>query len=157
VNVTEEQLERFWSKVDMSGECWEWLGTRQDGGYGQFSVNKRYQYAHRLSFELAHGEIPPKTEIDHVCHNRACVNPGHLRLATSSQNKQHPDGLTISNRSGFRGVGWIPSRNRWRAQVQHQKRIYFVGHFETAEAAGAAAVAKRLELFTHNDADRKAE
>jgi hypothetical protein len=31
-------------------------------------------------------EVPPEMDVDHVCRNRACCNPSHLRVATKYQN-----------------------------------------------------------------------
>lgn len=44
--------ERFWSKVDLSGECWVWTGTKA-GGYGRFYLNRRMMPAHRYSWTVA--------------------------------------------------------------------------------------------------------
>jgi len=52
------------------------------------------------------------------------------------------------------GVWWRPDRNKWQAQVEHNGRVYTVGSYSSIEDAAAAVKAKRLELFTHNDADR---
>jgi hypothetical protein len=51
-------------------------------------------------------------------------------------------------------VWWRPDRNKWQAQVEHNGRVYTVGSYSSIEDAAAAVKAKRLELFTHNDADR---
>lgn len=77
-------MERFWSRVDRSGECWIWNGSKQSGGYGQISINNKMIYAHRYSFYLANGFYPK--EVLHTCDNPSCVNPQHLRGGTHQDN-----------------------------------------------------------------------
>lgn len=74
-------VERFWEKVDKSGECWLWTASLDKDGYGQFHPNKRQLVkAHRMSWSLLVGPIPPGHDLHHeVCSNRACVRPDHLR------------------------------------------------------------------------------
>ena len=49
-----------------------------------------------------------------------------------------------------------PAHNEkgYRAVVGHNGKLHHVGYFDTVEEASAAAEAKRIELFTHNDRDR---
>ena len=59
--------ERFWSKVDQSPEdqCWPWTAARNSDGYGVFRVGDRFQRAHRVSYELCEGPIPPGLIVRH--------------------------------------------------------------------------------------------
>lgn len=151
--------ERFWEKVDQSGDCWEWTAYRGQNGYGQIGGGPRTArvlYAHRVSFELLSGPIPEGMFIDHICHNRGCVNPAHLRLATNKQNLENMSVLRSDNKSGVRGVSWDKKINKWRAAVSHNSRTIYVGCYSTIAEAEAAAIAKRLELFTHNEIDKAA-
>lgn len=152
--ITNQTLEqRFWSKVDKSGDCWLWLGPLTDG-YGMFYKGSRMHGAHRISYEMAHGRIPADMQIDHICRTRACVNPGHLRLATIKQNRENLDGPPSTNKSGVLGVYRHKVNKRWIANVKHNQKNIYVGSFLSLEDAATAVAAKRLELFTHNVDDR---
>lgn len=70
---------------DTSG-CWVWNGSRTSAGYGQLIIDGRKKYAHRISYELAGREIPEGLVIDHLCRNRACINPAHLEPVTRRTN-----------------------------------------------------------------------
>jgi hypothetical protein len=80
--------ERFWSKVDKSGECWEWTSSVGTTGYGQFyfSPDQRVVRAHRASMMLLHGDLDQSVFVLHRCDNRLCVRPDHLYLGDHSQN-----------------------------------------------------------------------
>lgn len=81
----EQRLLDKCSPEPMSG-CWLWFGAHQPVGYGQMWNGSRPEQAHRISYRIYRGPIPLKLEIDHVCHERSCVNPDHLRAVTHAQN-----------------------------------------------------------------------
>jgi hypothetical protein len=82
ITVTPELIERFWSKVDRStnnDSCWQWTGQRSvRGGYGALKFKGNLFKAHRVSFQIANGEIPDGFDIHHACGIKSCVNPAHL-------------------------------------------------------------------------------
>ncbi len=80
--------ERFWTKVNKSLDCWNWLANKYPNGYGQFQLEGKPRSAHRLSYELAYGPIPKGLVVRHKCDNPGCVRPEHLELGTQADNVQ---------------------------------------------------------------------
>ena len=89
--------ERAAKKYIVVGDCWETTYSVGSHGYGQvgWSVKgKNYgTTTHRAAWTFYNGPIPDGMTIDHICHNRKCVNPSHLQLLTNLENarKNRPD------------------------------------------------------------------
>lgn len=77
--------ERFWSKIDASGVCWEWTDSLCEG-YGTIWIGKQRMKAHRWAWEYLIGPIPDGLVIDHLCRNRKCVLPDHLEPVSDRVN-----------------------------------------------------------------------
>jgi hypothetical protein len=92
--IDEKIVARFWERVEKTDGCWYWLQResirphrlRRANLYGTITANRVSYVAHRLSYTLAHGEIPPGMVVRHQCAVPSCVNPDHLLLGTPEEN-----------------------------------------------------------------------
>jgi len=92
--------------VDTSGDCWVWKGPRHVNGYGKTAILRKSLLAHRVFFEHFKGSIPEGHQIDHLCKNRACVNPAHLEAVTQPENNARstsPSALNAVKKDCLRG------------------------------------------------------
>jgi len=86
--ITAKDISRFWSKVDKADDnsCWLWKGARNKKGYGMFRLWPKMIRAHRVAYQLTHGEIQEGLLVCHTCDNPPCCNPSHLFLGTVQDN-----------------------------------------------------------------------
>ena len=90
MSICQQDIDRFWPKVDIKSfdECWLWMAYEERNGYGVFRFNKKIWKAHRFSYLLHYGSIPNQLFILHKYDERLCVNPNHLFAGTNSDNMQ---------------------------------------------------------------------
>lgn len=66
--------------------CWEYLGTKNQQGYGFMNYRGKPWALHRLTLTIAKGPIPPKHKACHNCDFPPCCNPDHLNAETDAEN-----------------------------------------------------------------------
>lgn len=74
-------IDRFWTRVNTTENCWPWKERKGRGGYGNLTIS-----AHRMAWILANGQIPTGLLVCHKCDNPSCCNPDHLFLGTHADN-----------------------------------------------------------------------
>lgn len=68
-----------------------------DNGYVRERHRGEKEQSHRVAWERVHGPISPHQVIDHLCRNRACVNPKHLEPVTQRENVMRGEGRCAIN------------------------------------------------------------
>ena len=90
-NRRDRAWNRFFSKVEFGSgnECWVWKARLFQEGYGQFKgLDGKNINAHRWLYLALGGYIEEGWHVDHLCRNRACVNPYHLEGVPPKINTQ---------------------------------------------------------------------
>lgn len=134
------------ARTSRQGECLIWTGSTSRGGYGQINIGGRPRRVHRYVWEKANGPIPEGMFIDHICHERACVELSHLRLATRSQNNAYRVG---SRRDRLEPLPRNVERNGrgYAVRIASGGKRRYYGTFPTVEEAAAVADRERRRLF----------
>lgn len=114
--------------------CWVWILRIDRNGYGRIKYGGRNMRVHRVWWMRNVGLIPDGMVIDHMCRERACVNPSHLRLVTGRQNTlENSFGVCARNkakprcpRCGGDYKRFLSRANRWgrrclSCEREHQK------------------------------------
>lgn len=115
--------DRFLLKVRKTDDCWFWIGARASfDGYGSIRFQGKNMSAHRASYMLYKGPIPPGMYVCHTCDTPPCVRPEHLFLGT------HTDNMRDKMAKGRHRVGFLPAevwseirREQW-AKILPERR-----------------------------------
>lgn len=145
----------FAARTRREGDCLVWTGGTESNSYGVLTVNGRAMRAHRYAWMRVHGPIPDDVDIDHRCHNKACVEVSHLRPADAVTNAQNIVGTYSHNTSsGVRGVSWDKGHKAWHAYITYRGKRTHLGYYADKDEAARVAKEARLRVYTHNDEDR---
>lgn len=134
----------FWDvkrpKVVLGAEA----GSTSSTGYKRVTVDGRSYKVHRIIWAIQTGEWP-SSDIDHIDGVRDNNKWSNLRLASKSQNGMNRK-RTNSNTSGVKGVYWHSRASKWAAQVKLNRKVYYIGLFDSIDVAKEHVEKKRAEL-----------
>lgn len=139
-NADHEQAQFNWSPFQNQAGVW----------YARRTVKSDRTKSGYTSVYL-HGAIaqpPVGYEVDHRDGNGLNNTRANLRVATSAQNNSNK-GLTVRNRSGFKGVYWSKRDRVWRAQITANGTKYHLGSFN--DPAVAAQVYDDVAIELHGE------
>lgn len=96
-NMSRAELARLIDKlvplIEREGECFLWRGGTNNIGYAKVWWEKKHWLVHRLVYERFVAPISKGLEIDHLCHNRACIRVDHLEAVTHQENQRRAAAL----------------------------------------------------------------
>jgi hypothetical protein len=95
--VPERVAERLSARIEITEDgCWVSQYSVGSHGYAQVGWNENGQsfvtVAHRAMWIAVNGDIPEGMTVDHLCKNRPCINPAHLRLLSNYENSRRNNG-----------------------------------------------------------------
>lgn len=109
-------------------------GTDKGNGYRMVCLNRRKLLVHRVIWEMHNGTIPDGMEVDHMDGNRSNNRIENLRIVSRSINNRNR-AMQSNNTSGYTGVVWIRSRQKWGARVKVNGKQISLGCFDSIERA----------------------
>ena len=125
-------------------------GCKNGSGYMVISINSKTYRVQRIVWIYMFGFIPDGFYIDHINGNKTDNRLSNLRLATNKQNQENRP-APANNTSGYRGVTWHKSYNKWMARICHDKKRINLGFFDFPEEAYEAYKKASKSLYTHTD------
>lgn len=117
--------------------CWYWTGVFIKKGYGRYGR----VLAHRLLYKLFRGHIDQDLTLDHLCRNKACVNPDHLEPVTASENCRR---WRVTQTHCKRGHELDGDNITFRYRNGHKNRVCRLCHRELAREYERRKKAKRM-------------
>ena len=134
-------------KGDLAGNI------NKDSGYLMIGIDGTVRRAHRLAIKYMLDE--EYKQVDHIDHNRLNNRLRNLRQANDSINKKNTS-IHSHNTSGVMGVGWISSRQKFRARIDVDYKQIHLGFFDSKVLASEARKdAEHLYGFHANHNIRK--
>ena len=155
--LTQAELKRIWHYDPDTGLFTRLIATaghkkigeiangRSNKNYVQIQIAEKTYKAHRLAWLYMTGDWP-KHQVDHINgirdDNRWC----NLRDVKQSVNQQNQRSPHRDNKSGYAGVCWDKSINKWRAQITVNNKKIHLGIFDDVHEAGAYRLRNKREL-----------
>jgi hypothetical protein len=100
--LTDANFQHFVRFVRLNEQtgCHDWIGGHSKNGYGLVVLGGKSKLAHRVAYQLAHGDIPAGACVLHRCDRRTCVNVAHTFLGSKRDNTRD---MVSKGRSKWKG------------------------------------------------------
>lgn len=142
---TRHTLASLFDNTETVGDCWLWRGPLRATGYGVVYLDGKHRSVHAAALHLADPEMfsfQRGFEVDHICNNRACINPAHLRVVTHRENMR----AGVIRRTTCRaGHPWT-NENTYVAKVKYKGGYREQRYCRTCRARAAQDLRDREEL-----------
>lgn len=107
-------LERLAAQsVAVASGCREWVGKKNQHGYGKFKIDGKEHRCHREMYFLSNPTANRSLQVLHRCDNPACINLDHLFLGTQRDNMldmhakgRFGGGAKPGNKNALGNQGW---------------------------------------------------
>lgn len=124
--VDDEDWVLLQSLVSKHGRVMRWC---VNAGY---AYNKTHGLLHRFLMQA-----PPGIDVDHINGNKLDCRRDNMRFCTDAQNQQNRK-AKFQGYSQFKGAHWDKNRQFWMARIRIDKKLVYIGSFDTDKEAGAA-------------------
>lgn len=118
-------------------------------GYLRVGIGRKGYKLHRLAWLYVYGYLP-EMDVDHINGVKHDNRIANLRLATLSENMQNRKTAQVNNASGYLGVHWHKRTSKFRANIQYNGKVKYIGRFDTAEEASVAYIAAKRQLHPYS-------
>lgn len=119
-------------------------------GYRRVRVNGQSYKEHRIIMMLCFGHIPENAEIDHINHVRNDNRMVNLRFVTRRENQRNQS-LSSKSTTGATGVYFSKARKKYVAKIGVNRKLIFLGNYDTLEEAAAARAEANLKFKFNNN------
>ena len=158
-SITQDKLKKLISYNPDTGEFFRLVslsnsskigkvtGYKTDFGYIRLCVDGKQYFAHRLAWLYIYGEFPSSV-IDHIDQNPSNNKISNLRTVSIKQNLENRN-KPKNNKSGFKGVSWSKSVNKWIAMIGHKNQQIYLGAYKNIHDADHAYQNAAKKYHTH--------
>lgn len=145
-------------KVALVDDCdyeylsqWKWYADKRRNTFS--ATRNTYKDGKRTTIRM-HRIITGKmgfqkqNQVDHINRNGLDNRRHNLREVSNKQNSEN-QGVRKNNTSGYKGVGWHKSTQKWRAYIKHDGQNIHLGLFDNIKDAIKARKEAEQNYFTH--------